>query len=500
MKFHRIIGKIDPKIIEKAERALSIIFSELGIRQDNTSIGSKLGGDPLLFTLVFPMQHIATANIPTAGTDGKRYYWNPEFVLSLEPMGLRIVCMHEAWHNLYNHPNRRGIRNPRLWNIAVDFIVNWIVMDTLRKRNKDPITHFEKYLGKFITLEQAIEHFKNPLATIPGLEFDLKPLEDDNDPISLPKPDDDRELTEKEKKEIKRQAEDIKYYYADPNLTDDMLRPEKIYDLLYKACPKCPKCGKLGIYTPSGTDTSNNKECNHEYDVFGDCDVLDDHMDNKEGEEKISKRYSDAIRAAKSMAGSVPDFLERELGALTEPKIRWQDYIRAKLHRSRNGNTKNDWSRLRSRPLFAGLLSPKKKGNFAKFGCLLDTSGSMSSEDLSFALSQLQSLDERAEGTITYCDTEVRWRETVKLKKINTSTLSQLKPLGGGGTVLHEFINNYEKNIGKQDFLIILSDGYLLDNDIANMTEPTRGCPVFWVITSGTDFKAPFGRVFDLRG
>ena len=60
-----------------------------------------------------------------------------------------------------------------------------------------------------------------------------------------------------------------------------------------------------------------------------------------------------------------------------------------------------------------------------------------------------------------------------------------------------DYFADYEKHIGKCDFLIVMSDGYLMDTDIAEMKDP--GIPVYWIIVSGCDFHAPFGRVFVLR-
>ena len=119
MKFSKVIGKVDQKLVEQAEDKLSQVFLELGTRYTNEHVGTGMGGDPLIFGLMYPVEHVCTMNIPTAATDGKRYYWNPKFVLKQSKIGLRIVCGHEAWHALYMHPQRRGSRLPKLWNLSL---------------------------------------------------------------------------------------------------------------------------------------------------------------------------------------------------------------------------------------------------------------------------------------------------------------------------------------------------------------------------------------------
>jgi predicted metal-dependent peptidase len=247
----------------------------------------------------------------------------------------------------------------------------------------------------------------------------------------------------------------------------------------------------------NGDEHEGCDTCCSGYDVLGQGATLDEHMDASEEPDKMAKRISDAIRAAKQMAGRIPSGLEDELGALTAPKIRWQDFVRTQLVKCRNGNSRNDWTRFRSRPLFAGILVPRRNGMVSRFGCLLDTSASMSREDMAYGLSQLQSLDERSEGVVVSADCEIYWQQATKLRSVKASELMKIKPIGRGGTCLSSFVNEYESHIGKQDFLILITDGFLLKEDVENMRQPS--VPVYWVITNDSVFDPPFGRAFNLH-
>ncbi|CAB4196949.1 VWA-like domain containing protein [uncultured Caudovirales phage] len=565
MNFSRIIGKIDPELVDKAAEKLSQVFLELGTRYNNEHVGTGMGGDPLIFGLMYPVEHICTTNIPTAATDGKRYYWNPKFVLKQSRIGLRIICGHEAWHAIYMHPQRRGSRLPKLWNIAVDYIVNGTVMDDFKARKMNPSDMFNKHLGKFMTLEQYASLLKDPFSPVKGFE-DLNPTPENTaaPSIDLPSPTEDRDLTPQEQQELEKKEKNVKFYFADPDLEEEMRRPEKIYDYLYSLLPKCPKCGSVGMYKlpnknkdknkgkdkdkdkgkskdkdkDKGKDKQEGKDksdqdhnhggdqpcdcdcpcgsdgdqpgdgqgdqpgqccggCGGGIDIFGLGGTVDDHLDTSETEEKLAKRISDAMEAARKMAGHVPAALEDELGKLTAPKVSWQDIIRTRLLKARAGNGRNDWTRFRSRPMFTGLLVPKRKNYYAHFGCLLDTSGSMSKDDMAFGLSQLCALDERSEGTIIPADAQIYWDKATKVKKAVPDEIMKVKIFGRGGTKYAEFFTDYEKNIGKCDFLIVITDGFLLDTDLAEMKHP--GIDTIWLITSGSAFTPPFGRAFDLR-
>ena len=265
MKFSKIIGDIDPKLVEKAEAQLSKVFLDLALNPNNHHAASGMGGDPLIFSLMYPIEHVCTLNMPTAATDGKRLYWNPKFVLKQSLIGLRIICGHEAWHALYLHPQRRGSRLPKLWNIAVDYIVNGTCMEDLKARGMEPKEQFKKHLGRFMTLSQYADLLKDPFSKVPGFE-DLS--NSGSEPkVDLPSPSEDRPLTEAEQKELERREKKKTFFFADPDLDEDMKRPEKIYDYLYSLLPKCPKCGKVGVYKkPKDKNDQSDQQDQHSHD------------------------------------------------------------------------------------------------------------------------------------------------------------------------------------------------------------------------------------------
>ncbi|MDA8956887.1 VWA-like domain-containing protein [bacterium] len=83
---------------------------------------------------------------PTAATDGRFFFYNKEFIDSLDDEELIFLMGHEVLHNVYDHMDRRGDRDPRLWNIANDYVVN---MDLV-----------ENNIGKKITKVQICFDYK----------------------------------------------------------------------------------------------------------------------------------------------------------------------------------------------------------------------------------------------------------------------------------------------------------------------------------------------------
>lgn len=66
---------------------------------------------------------------PTMGTDGRRLFYHPDYVDSLNDEELEGVLCHEAVHIAGLHPLRREGRHPMGWNIAADMEVNEIVQN-----------------------------------------------------------------------------------------------------------------------------------------------------------------------------------------------------------------------------------------------------------------------------------------------------------------------------------------------------------------------------------
>lgn len=64
---------------------------------------------------------------PTMATNGKKLYFNSDFVMKLPLMQLQGVFVHEIVHIILGHLARRGTREHLKWNIACDFADNHLV-------------------------------------------------------------------------------------------------------------------------------------------------------------------------------------------------------------------------------------------------------------------------------------------------------------------------------------------------------------------------------------
>jgi len=65
----------------------------------------------------------------TAAVDGRKLYFNTQFFNAMDNKEVEFVIAHEILHMVYDHLGRRDDRNPMLYNIAADYIVNNLLVD-----------------------------------------------------------------------------------------------------------------------------------------------------------------------------------------------------------------------------------------------------------------------------------------------------------------------------------------------------------------------------------
>ena len=74
---------------------------------------------------------------PTAATDGRHLYFNTQFFNAMTNREIEFVIAHEILHCVFDHLGRRDDRDPMIYNIAADYIVNnLLVRDRIGEKPK----------------------------------------------------------------------------------------------------------------------------------------------------------------------------------------------------------------------------------------------------------------------------------------------------------------------------------------------------------------------------
>lgn len=112
-KFENLVGPTDPKIDAQARERL--VTARIGLLLRHSFFGN------LATRLVLVN---ADEWCSTAATDGLKFYYNSRFIMLLKPKEVEFLVGHEVLHVAYDHMGRRGSRDPQIWNIADDYVVN----------------------------------------------------------------------------------------------------------------------------------------------------------------------------------------------------------------------------------------------------------------------------------------------------------------------------------------------------------------------------------------
>lgn len=177
-------------------------------------------GSPFFGQLATKLKLVnATKWCPTAGTDGKHLYYNEDFIADLDKKEMIFLMCHEVMHVVYDHMARIGGREPQLWNIANDFVINGQIVDQgigkiIYREGKVEPCHDKKYDGLiseevYELLKKQQEKEKDKFNAV-GFDFHIDPNmptdpTGENGPI--PMTDEQRKMLREEiKQEIIRAA------------------------------------------------------------------------------------------------------------------------------------------------------------------------------------------------------------------------------------------------------------------------------------------------------
>lgn len=143
----------DPIYVAVAKARVSLLFG-------NPFFGSMATRLDLILT-----DETADSWCTTAATDGRRLWFSRDFVKKLTKQELLFVMGHEVLHCVFDHLGRRQGRDPKYWNMAGDYIINWILTNS-KIGQMPPIGLYDPKYTEEWTTEQVYEDLKNNSVTI----------------------------------------------------------------------------------------------------------------------------------------------------------------------------------------------------------------------------------------------------------------------------------------------------------------------------------------------
>lgn len=388
---------------------------------------------PFLGALVMhlPLKAADSKWCETTATDARAFYFNPAYIARLTLEQTQFVLAHEAMHCALSHFHRRGHRLKRRWDVACDYAVN-MILDEERLQAPDQALMNATYRG--LTAEEIypLLHEDPPEKT-----QDLHLFDADGGEQGEPDPQDQSGQS------------DVTSGQGGEGESD---RPQDQ-----------PGEGPA----ESAPSTGNTQPA-----PASETSQLD---------EQWKSRLAAAAQAARQ-AGKLSQSMQRLVDDLLSPQLPW----RALLARYMMNAARDDYSFQRLSRREANALLPRLYSQSVNLVVVLDTSGSISRDELQEFLTEVDALKAqvRAEVTLHACDNNLDehgpWHFSMWENLILPAEIS-----GGGGTDFRPVFEWLERAQNPPHLLVYFTDA----EGSFPLAEPAY--PVVWLVKGKA--RVPFG-------
>ena len=341
--------------------------------------------------------------LPTAAVDGRNLYYNTQFFNAMSNKEIEFVVAHEILHMVFDHLERRQERNPMLYNIAADYIVNnTLVRDRIGEKPKI-VDCFQDFKYEGWTSEEVYDElFKE---------------------------------AEKNFEEFMKQLEES------GEMLDEHLDSE-------------------------GTEGDADGDNGEEKDTNGNGVSKKQPKYSKEEIKKIKDEIKENVlsSAQAAGAGNVPAGVERMIKELTEPKMNWRELLRQQIQSTIKSDF--TFSRPNRKGWHSGAILPGMNfDETIDIAIALDMSGSIGNAQAQDFLGEVKGIMEEYKDykiKIWCFDTSVYNEDDFSAD--DGRDLLDYEIFGGGGT---DFMANWtymkDNDIQPKKFLMF-TDGYAWDS------------------------------------
>jgi predicted metal-dependent peptidase len=453
---------------------------------------------PFFGTLAMKLKMKIDPSCDTAWTDGTHIGYNPWFIQSLTKRERIGLVAHEVMHCALLHHTRRGHRNPRMWNIACDYVINSLLIHegfSLPKcglLDRDWSDKFSEEAYRLLNEEmennkhQSIDDMAKVAEKIldelgsGSLQEDADENEDQNEDQDDGGEGSEGEGTEESDEEGDGEGEGegegtggsgSGEFEGDESHSQDGL-PSDIGG-----------CGEIrdAVVFDEGDEEGENPRPASE-------------SEKSQQEESWKIAVQQAVAQAGLSAGSSLGKSITSIFGDRQSKIDWRQAVEEFV----TARAKSDWTYLRANRRFSQSeyqMPTLHSDELGKIVWIIDTSGSVSDKQLNSCASEMDTLLEQfptSKFHVLYVDDNVNGGDEVS---INDCPL-KLTVHGRGGTAYgpaFDWVSAYED--GEIEGVIYFTDLMPYGKN-AWGTEPD--CPVLWVYTNpyGRNTpKVPFGTV-----
>ena len=403
---------------------------------------------PFFGSVVASVGYKENKDIPTAGTDGETIYYNPEYLEGLSVEEQTFIFAHEVCHIAFNHILRSEGKNPELWNIATDGVINQFLkrdglkmapdgIDMAEAINYDAEQLYEKLLQEKQSQEQSDRSGKD-------LQEEDKSKQDVGH--------DTHSMWEQAVKKHKEQQEKSG---EKESLLDKLLGKDK------------DKKGK------EKTELEKKQE---ELESMGEKDAFKKNLEDKK---KQLEELKEAISKQASQAGTSTNRDIRTVNDIgtAKPLIDWRYVLREAIKYD------VDWS-YKNATLEDGVVSANlEEQPMPETEIVLDTSGSINEVLLKNFLRECKNILQHTKLKVGCFDTEFYGFHEIRTEE----DIEKMRFEGGGGTDFDVAVGAFSRRVENK---IIFTDG--------EASMPDMPLDAIWIVFSGERINPKGGKVIHI--
>lgn len=457
---------------------------------------------PFFGSVVANVEYKENKNVPTAGTDGKIIYYNPEFLEKLSTPEQTFIFAHEVCHIAFNHIFRSEGKDSYVWNIATDAVINAFLkrdglhivegaVDMKDAINYDAEQLYEKLLKEKQQQEQngqknSEEQIKKENSESQGNGFQSQNnsgQSQSSDGQSSGNSPSGKENGQKEqsnnsslngessKKEKKQDVghdthsmwdETIKKHKEQQNKQG---KKENIFDKLFNKDKQDDKEKKSEI-----------EKKQEETKQLGEKEAFKKNLEEKKKElEELKKALSKQVMGAGSITNSNIRNISDIGGA--KPLIDWRYILKEAIKYD------VDWS-YKNATIEDGVISANlEEQPMPETEIVLDTSGSIDETLLKNFLRECKNILKHSRLKVGCFDTKFYGFHEIRTEE----DIENMEFVGGGGTNFDVAVNAFSRRVENK---IIFTDG--------NAYMPNMPLDAIWIVFGGTGISPKGGKVIHI--
>lgn len=188
----------------------------------------------------------------------------------------------------------------------------------------------------------------------------------------------------------------------------------------------------------------------------------------------------EAAEYARAM-GNLPASIQRMVNDILASRVPWQHVLRASICDALS-TFRIDWSRPSRRSSSIGVYMPKEQETGRDCTVVVDTSGSISEENLQVAVSEITNIIRLCGGKVRYLAGDADVHKDVMLRHFNADSLE-----GGGGTDFRPFFSHLDRHPTK--LVVFFTDTF------GHFPDYVPRYPTIWAVygNAAKDASVPFG-------